>query len=175
MTGAYTCSFGFSEDNIEVAHDVWFSGTVQYYTGSFNIKELPGKSLLYNEEYINTLENLQSSYIKGQKPVLRLFSRLKDWSPNIYTVATQEIEPEIIHSAYYRVRRTIDNFEVIPFGTGSSKHTLLSYDVSGNYFELDTSVLEKGYSYNIDFVFEKRGVFEQQPETFKFRIEEDDE
>ena len=175
LTGAYSCSFGFSEDNIDIVHDVWHSGSVQYYTGSFSVDSLEAKPLLYNEEYVNTIENLQNSYIKGQKPVLRMFSRLKDWSPNIYTVATQEIEPEIINSAYYRIRRTVDNFEVIPFGTGSTNHTLLSYDVSGNYFELDTSVLEKGYSYNIDFVFKKRGTFEQQPETFKFRIEEDDE
>jgi len=175
LTGAYSCSFGITGSNIDIVHDVWHSGSVQYYTGSFSVKSLDGKSLLYNEEYVNTIENLQNSYIKGQKPVLRLFTRLKDWSPNIYTVATQEIEPEIINSAYYRVRRTIDNFEVIPFGTGSTNHTLMSYDVSGNYFELDTSVLEKGYSYDIDFVFKKRGTFEQQPETFKFRIEEDDE
>lgn len=175
LTGAYTCSFSFIEDDIEVAHDVWYSGSVQYYTGSFAVSEDGGKSLLYNEEYVNTLENLQDSYVAGQKPVLRLFSRLKNWSPNIYTVSTQEIRPEIINNAYYRVRRVVDNFEVIPFGTGSSNHTLLSYDVSGNYFQLDTSDLEKGYSYEIDFVFKKRGVFEQQPETFKFRIEEDDE
>ena len=117
--------------------------------------------------------NLRDSYIRGQKPRLRVFSRKKNWQPNIYSVATAEIEPEIIENSFYRLSRTIDNLEIIPFGTGSQNHTRLSYDVSGSYFELDTSTLESGYSYDLQFVYQLQGQYRQQTETFKFRIEEE--
>jgi hypothetical protein len=65
----------------------------------------------------------------------------------------------VIEDAYYRVFRTIDNLEIIPYGTGSTNNdfTRLSYDVSGNYFELDTSCLEPGYSYGIQFAYYLQG------------------
>ncbi len=63
--------------------------------------------------------------------------------------------------------------EIIPFGTGSDHYTQLSYDVSGNYFELDTGLLEPGYSYDIQFVYHVQDRYQQQPEIFKFRIEEE--
>ncbi len=114
--------------------------------------------------------------MKGQKPKLRVFARQKNWKPNIYTVATQEVIPDIIEDAYYQLTRTIDNLEVIPFGTGSAVNnfTRMSYDVSGNYFELDTNHLESGYSYGIQFVYYLNGEYREQPEVFKFRIEEEE-
>ena len=48
----------------------------------------------------------------------------------------------------------------------------MSYDVSGSYFQLDTTYLEPGYTYKIQFVYYLQGEYRQQPETFKFRVEE---
>ena len=104
-----------------------------------------------------------------------LFIREKDWSPTIYTVASTQIEPTIIENAYYRLFRIQDNFEVVPYGTASStQHTLLSFDVSGNYFDFDMSILEKGYMYGFKFAFDlqQNGQIEEQPYIFKFRVEE---
>jgi hypothetical protein len=134
---------------------------------------LSASAVIYNEEYISDITNLQSSYLKGQKPRLRVFARKKNWQPNIYTVATADIIPEIIDSAYYRLYRTIDDMEIISFGTGSYQQTQMSYDVSGNYFDLDTSFLEPGYSYGIQFVYLLNGQYRQQPEIFKFRVDEE--
>ena len=65
---------------------------------------------------------------------------------------------------------------VIAFGTGSDDKncTYLSYDVSGNYFDLDISLLERGYMYGIKFAYynDSIGSWMEQPETFKFRVEE---
>ena len=93
-----------------------------------------------------------------------------------------EIEPEpsdlssgvSIESASYRVYRTIDAYEAIPYGTGSDLHTLMSHDVSGNYFNLDMSLLEPGYQYALKFAFYESPVdsWSEQPETFTFRVEE---
>ena len=65
--------------------------------------------------------------------------------------------------------------EIIPFGTGSSNKdfTRLSYDVSGNYFEIDTEFLEPGYSYEIQLAYQMQGLYTEQPEVFKFRVDEE--
>jgi hypothetical protein len=160
--------------------DVWHTGSganrVEFYTGSYEPIPFDTSDLLYNTEYVTNITNLNPSYTKGQKPSLRVFIRNKDWSPNIYTVATQQILPTIVEDAYYRITRTIDNLEIVPFGTGTvaNDYTRLSYDVSGNYFELDTSFLEPGYSYGIQFAYYLQGDYREQNEIFKFKIQEED-
>ena len=179
QTGIYTASFA-STSSLTTIFDVWHTGSggsrVNFFTGSFNPISIATADHLYDTQYINTITNLQDSYLKGQKPKLRVFARQKNWKPNIYTVATQEVIPDIIEDAYYRLTRTIDNLEIIPFGTGSAVNnfTRMSYDVSGNYFELDTNFLESGYSYGIQFVYYLNGEYREQPEVFKFRIEEEE-
>jgi len=75
-------------------------------------------------------------------------------------------------SASYRVFRTFDALEVIPYNTGSDFATGLSYDVSGNYFELDMSNLEPGYEYGFKFAFydEEINSWNEQNKIFKFRV-----
>tara|TARA_R110000744_G_scaffold13677_5_gene39565 strand:- start:1811 stop:3298 length:1488 start_codon:yes stop_codon:yes gene_type:complete len=179
QTGIYTASFA-STSSIQTVYDIWHTGSggprIDFYTGSYNPILIATSDHLYDTQYINTITNLRDSYIKGQQPKLRVFARDKNWKPNIYTVATQHIIPEIIENAYYRLMRTIDNLEIVPFGTGSAVNnfTRMSYDVSGNYFGLDTGHLEPGYSYNIQFAYYINGQYQEQPEVFKFRIEEEE-
>ena len=146
----------------------------QYFTGSYAPKVIKASQLIYEDKRVTTITNLESYYTQGQKPRLRVFARKYDWSPNIYTVAVSNIVPEVIEDAYYRVFRTIDNSNVVPFGTGSSNATRMSYDVSGNYFDLDTSYLDKGYSYGVELAYYIQGQYKIQPEIFKFRISEEE-
>ncbi len=100
----------------------------------------------------------------------------------MYTVASTEIENYIIEDAYFKVFRIVDDLEVISYGTGSAvspqqtgsagSYTRLSYDISGNYFDLDMDLLEKGYAYGIRLAYYTSGRYEEQPEVFKFRIED---
>tara|TARA_R110000787_G_scaffold11239_2_gene37537 strand:+ start:1083 stop:2570 length:1488 start_codon:yes stop_codon:yes gene_type:complete len=179
VAGVYTASYA-STSSFDTVFDVWHTGSgvsrVEFYTGSYEPERIPTSDLLYDTTYLSTITNLQSNYALGQKPKLRVFVRDKNWSPNIYTVANAKVETTIIENAYYNVFRSIDNLEIVPFGTGSSNNnfTRLSYDVSGNYFELDTSYLEAGYSYGIQFAYYLQGEYRQQPEVFKFKIEEED-
>ena len=122
--------------------------------------------------YVTTVTNLEPEYWSGDLTRLRLFTRLKDWSPTIYTVASKEIENDIIEDAFYKVYREVDGLDVISYGTGSTNHTKLSYDGSGSYFDLDVSLLEPKYSYGIKFLYYINGAYEEQPETFKFRVKE---
>jgi len=179
IAGVYTASFA-STSSLDTVYDVWHTGSgvsrIEFYTGSYEPLAVETADLLYDTVYLTNITNLDSSYAKGQKPRLRVFVRDKDWSPNIYTVASTPVKTTIIEDAYYSVLRSIDNLEIIPFGTGSSNNnfTRLSYDVSGNYFELDTSCLEPGYMYGIKFAYYLQGEYREQPEVFNFKIEEDD-
>ena len=179
VTGVYTASFA-STSSFDQIFDVWSTGSgaqrVEFYTGSYVPKTLQTADLQYDVKYVTAISNLQSSYPQGEVVTLRAFTRKKDWSPNIYTVATKEIVPEIIDNAYYKIFRVIDNLDVIPYGTGSQNnyYSRLSYDVSGNYFDIDTSYLEPGYAYGIKFSYYLQGTYQEQPEVFKFRIEEED-
>jgi hypothetical protein len=178
VSGVYTCSFATTSSN-DYLYDVWHTASAvgnitEFFTGSYEPTTLRALELVYSDEYITDITNLKSSYIKGQQPRLRVFPRKKNWNPNIYTVATAEVVPEIIEDAYYRLHREVDNLEVVPFGTGSSvkDYTRMSYDVSGSYFQVDTNYLEPGYTYKIQFVYYLQGEYRQQPEVFKFRVEE---
>ena len=111
-------------------------------------------------------------YHKLEKPRLRLFARPKRWQPTIYTVASVDQENTIIEDAYYKVFRLEDNEEIVSYGTGTMKYSRLSYDVSGNYFDLDMTPFEEGYSYGIQLAYYLQGQYKEQEEIFKFRVEE---
>ena len=49
-------------------------------------------------------------------------------------------------------------------------HTRLSYDISGSYFDLDCDLLQENYTYNINFLYYDGQKYNEQPETFKFRV-----
>jgi len=180
--GVYTASFALNTTK-SVMYDRWYSSSVEngrssitglsdtgYMTGTLNLKTHYAGASYFIPRYVNKIINLQSDYNKQDKTRLRLFARLKDWNPTIYTKASTEIENYFVEDAYYKVYRTVDDFEVIGYGTGSLKHTQLSYDASGSYFDLDMSVFEPGYEYVIKFNYYVDGSYREQPETFKFRI-----
>ena len=95
------------------------------------------------------------------------------------------MQPLTIESGSYSVHRVADDSIVFPHGTGSTSavdpsrgsqktlHTMMSYDISGNYFDFDMGMLEDGYSYGVTFAYynDSVGSWVEQPETFKFKIE----
>ena len=152
---------------------MWSSGSTQYFTGSIELTGLSASFSQYETQYISDITNLNSSYVKGRKPVFRVYARPKNWNPNIYSVANSSPATEIIEDAYWKLFRVVDNMDIISYGTGSYKETRMSYDVSGNYFQVDTAMLEPGYAYGLQFIYYLDGNYRQQPEVFKFRIDEE--
>ncbi len=174
-TGIYSASFALTGTSaLETVYDVWQSGSTQYYTGSISTNVQYGYGYTSGIRYVLTMPNLQREYNSVETARLKLFVRQKDWSPNIYTVANTLVPAHIIPSASYRVKRSIDDFEAIPYGTGSIEHTGLSYDTSGSYFNLDMKMLEPGYNYELQFTFkdENTSTYYEQPYKFKFRVVE---
>jgi hypothetical protein len=169
-TGIYSASFALNT-TASTIYDRWFSGSTYYNTGSFSTTTHDPYDYNNIEQYVTTITNLKESYSTSDTARFRLFTRLKDWSPTIYTVASTEIQNYFVDDAFYKVVRVIDDKDVINYGTGSTNHTKLSYDASGSYFDLDMSLLEPGYLYSIKFTYYLQGAYEEQKETFNFRVE----
>ena len=180
-TGIYSASFAItgSRSSLTTIYDVWsntgdrtVSAYTQYHSGSIEIKDVVGSNINPNSTYATKVTNLKAEYDRAENARFRLFVREKSWKPNIYSKASTQIQNTVVDSAYYKIYRTIDKYDVIPYGTGSTNHTKVSYDVSGSYFDLDMNLLEKGYSYGIKIVYYLNGKYVEQPDTFKFRVDE---
>ena len=177
-TGTYSASFAL-DTTATIVYDRWFSGSdannpaathIGYHTGSFEPLILTPSNMFDTAEYITNITNLRSEYLNKNVARFRLYTRKRNWNPTIYTVATANIENSIIDDSYYKVFRSIDDKDVISYGTGSLNHTRLSYDVSGSYFDLDMSLFEVGYEYGIKFIFYTNGSYDEHNATFKFKV-----
>ena len=184
-TGIYSASFAFTGTTLlQTIYDVWYTGSdtitnandasIQFFTGAIDCRTLEAQNHITRPVYYLNITNLRDKYRADETGRFNLFVRQKYWSPTIYTVANSSPPSTIIESASYRVYRVLDAYEAIPYGTGSDLHTLTSYDVSGNYFELDMDLLQPGYEYAIKFSFydSKMSTWNEQNGTFKFRVEE---
>ncbi len=175
-TGIYSCSLaitGTAKNKITDIFDVWYSGSMRFSTGSIKPKTLEGDRISLRPTYYLNITNLKDKYRDKENARFNLYVREKDWSPTIYTKASTNIETKTIESASYRIYRVIDGYNAIPHGTGSDLQTVLSHDISGNYFDLDMSLLAPGYEYAIRFAFYDSALLDwaEQDETFRFRVE----
>ena len=173
-TGVYSCSIGIVSSSITQLFDVWHDGTTEYFTGSIYPKLQTSEMTRKKPVHYLNITNLQERYFRHQTARMYLYVRDKDWSPTIYTVANSVAENTAIPSASYRVFRTMDGYQAIPYDTGSTLATRLSYDISGNYFDLNMDLLEPGYEYGVKFAFydDELSSWKEQNETFRFRVED---
>ncbi len=178
--GIYYTQFALTKSVVTSTYpyviDVWEYDSTEFFTGSA-ISPKTHKFTAHNlsNNYVVNVPNIKKSYGRDETARFRLYVRQKNWSPNIYNVAVSTPENTMIPTASYEICREVDNFKVIPYGTGSNMHTVLSHDVSGNYFDIDMSLFEAGYSYKMKFAFYDDGVsdYVEQPYEFKFRVRED--
>lgn len=180
-TGIYKASFSATSSVVTSTYpylvDVWTMSGSQLHTGSaITPKSFSFSDINPNTKYVVSVKNMKAKYTRNQTERFRLFVREKNWSPNIYTVAKSAPVNLLIESASYEICRTVDSKVVIPYNTGSDSATMLSYDVSGNYFDFDMDMLEAGYTYGLKFSFyeDSIGSYREQPYMFKFRVEKDE-
>jgi hypothetical protein len=154
-------------------YDKWYntSSADIYLTSEFDIVH----SYFYNNnqdsEYVINITNLKKSYTTQENIKINIFSRLKNWNPNVYTVAQTTLENKIINNLYYKIFRLDDNYTVIDYSTGSLAYSKTSYDSQGNYFDLDMSLLEPRYSYGIKLALYQNNELKEFSTVFKFRVE----
>lgn len=175
-TGIYSCSValtGTARNRLTDIFDVWYSGSTRYFTGSIEPESFEGNQISIRPSYYLNITNLKQKYRSKENARFNLYVREKYWSPTIYTKANDDIETTTIESASYRVFRIIDSYDAIAHGTGSDMHTVLSHDISGNYFDFDMSLLDPGYEYAFKFAFYDSSLNDwvEQDEAFRFRVE----
>lgn len=177
-TGVYSVSFSATGSTISSTYpylvDVWTYSGSQVHTGSQILPDSYDFSDTNpNESYVISMPGLKRSYSTGTTERFRLFVRNKNWSPSIYTKAVSTPRTLLVESASYQLIRLSDNSIVVPFGTGSDAQTVMSYDNSGSYFDLDMDLLESGYSYGIKYAFYEDSVssYREQGSIFKFKVD----
>ena len=183
VTGIYTASIAMSH-SLDSVYAAWhYEDLVSYHTSSeITVNTINASNHNPDPDYVTTIDNLKAYYSRSEEARFRLFVRSKNWNPNNYTVMQTEAPSEIIEDAYYSLYRIVDDYVVIPYGTGSAiepqsdgsagSYTRLSYDISGNYFDLDMSLLQAGYQYGLRFAYYQNGSHREQKEVFKFKVEE---
>ena len=171
-TGIYSCSVALT-GTAETLHDVWYSGSTQYFTGTIFPETRTLEQTTRTNDYYVSITNLKKVYNSKETARFRIYSRLKGWSPTIYTRAVSEPQLYIPTSGSYEIFRIIDNYKVVKHATGSLKYTELSFDGSGSYFDFDMSMLEPGYSYGINLAYYDDFISDYKPinKVFKFRVE----
>ena len=176
-TGVYSASFAItaSSSPLDYLFDVWHNDAgIQYQTGTIAPETISLSAQNADTTYVTNITNLKSVYRTTETARFRVFTRDKNWYPNIYTRAYASVSPLIIDSGSYAVTRVIDGVEAVTFGTGSDLQTQMSFDISGSFFDLDIGMLQPGYSYKMNFAFYNGSIADWvvQPQEFKFRVEE---
>lgn len=179
--GVYKVQFSVTSSVVTSVYpylvDVWTYSGSQIQTGSaFTPTDFGMENYDVSNTHVLTMPKLLKKYSNKETERFRLFVRDKGWSPNVYTKAVSTIDSKIIESASFQIMRTVDQKVVIPYGTGSDNYSMLSYDVSGNYFDFDMSLLESGYTYAFKYSFydDAVGGYREQPYLFKFKVENDE-
>jgi hypothetical protein len=172
--GMYSASFDLDTTRSTV-YDRWYNAALDtcFFTGTLEVKSLTAQANAKQEPLVLAVTNLEDKYSRSETNTrVRLFTRKRNWSPTLYTVANNTIENYFVDNMYYKVSRMIDNTDVISYGTGSVEYTLLSYDDQGSYFDFDFSSLEAGYAYEFKFIIKEGSNYSEYPEGFRFRVED---
>ena len=170
-TGIYSCSVSIA-GAYTTLRDVWYSGSTQYFTGSISTKTFGASTGVVSDQKIITLPNLRHTYDPDEKALVRVNISNKVKNPTIYTVATSNNNTIIVEDVVYKIVRNYDNLDVIPYGTGSTRFTELSYDSTGSYFTLDCDNLETNYEYRLHFaIYDSfNEAWDEHPSSFKFKL-----
>lgn len=169
-TGMYTATFAYSGSGR--VYDVWYNGSTVFHTGTILMKE-PGRYGYSKDDSfaITTVEG-KRSYTNKEQARFRFFINKKNNLQNVYSVVNTTNEHFPIKDTFYSITRLADNLTVVPYGTGSTNHTKLSYNTSGSYFDFDMSMLEAGYSYDIRLMSYLFSDYIEHSFAHKFRVEE---
>ena len=125
-----------------------------------------------SDSYVANITNLKTSYKKYESATLKVHTRKQNWDPNIYTVASAKSSVDLISDLYYRVTRVSDNLEIIGYSTSSAPfYSKLSYNSIGSYFDLDMSIFEENYMYQISFLRKDGSKYIELGDKFRFRVD----
>lgn len=155
-------------------HDIWFSGSRVYVTGTFFPLVLTGSQVDQYDEFDINVTNLKRRYKEAEETRFIVSVRKRDFITHrgIVGSASLDIEREYIEKMYYSIQNEETGESVIPFGTGSIPYTQLSYNEDGNYFNFSMNSLLPGFAYRILFLIDiNQNDMKIVDENLLFRVE----
>ena len=130
-------------------YDVWSNNGTEVVTGSITVTtQTPTGTSPINDLVVSVLNN-QDSHYTDQTSRFYFYIREKDWSPNIFTTAASRPDTKVYDNLLYKICKIKTDETIFDYDKTTDKTTTLSYDSNGNYFDLDISMLEPNYDYEI--------------------------
>lgn len=160
--------------------DIWGSGTVSgsslitasiYMTGTFIPIFLSGATVNPYEDFVVDTD-LRQEYMTSEQARIQVTVRKKNLKKShirIVHTGSTNIDREYVQEMYYSVVDHNNNI-IVPFGTGSTQFTRLSYDGNGNYFDMFFNGFVPGFMYRLKFMIvdnKSKKIFD---EDYKFKV-----
>jgi len=146
-TGVYEASTTLTTAASTI-YDVWSADGTEVVTGSITVlQQAPSTTPSVSDLVVSVLNNQDVHYV-NQTSRFYFYIREKNWSPNIYTVATSRPDSKVYDKLIYKISKVVTD-EIIFDYDMTDEATTLSYDSNGNFFDLDISMLEPNYVYEI--------------------------
>ncbi len=171
-TGIYSASFALSTGSYSgsVFFDRWGSGSFAFTTGSFGLTSKGPNQSLSQNLVTGRVRNIQDEYLPEDVPLFEVFFRKRRSNVAFVLTGSSTTAPYIVENAFYAIENDATRERVIPFGTGSQKHTRLSYGATGNSFRLYMSSLHSGNVYRMVFLVDEQGRKQVVDPGFRFKI-----
>ncbi len=176
--GIYSVSFALPSGSFSpsrpysgsVFFDSWGSGSFAYSTGSFAVSDTGITQVVSQHPLTARIRNMKDEYSPDEVEVFEVFFRKQPQTLSVVQTASLGSVPHIVERAYYAIDNDSTRERVIPFGTGSQQHTLLSYGGSGNSFKLRMRNLHSGNVYRIVFLVMEGGRSQVIDDGFRFKV-----
>ena len=161
-------------DSINASYRVFSGSSIIYEEiDTLTIKnKTPNQDNFQDDSYTFSISNLKPKYFNKEVANLYVHSRPINWNPNVYTKFSNSIETVKHNNLYYKITRVKDGFTVLEYSDTDFKYSKLGYDRKSNILDIDMSVFEPGYMYEIKLALLSDTHFDECKETFKFRVME---
>jgi hypothetical protein len=171
-TGLYSASFALPSSSYSgsVFYDMWRAGGTQQITSSFTFSRPNPVTTLTQYPVTARIRNMQDEYLPEDAPVFEVFFRKRPHTLPVVQTASLGPVPYVVERAWYAIENEATRERVVPFGTGSQNHTMLSYGGSGNSFKFHMTNLHAGNVYRIVLLVDEQGRKQVIDPGFKFKV-----
>lgn len=168
--GIYSASVCL-ETTASSIYDVWWKDQEQFHTGSIEVLDQAATNYPPVEDLVVSVLNKQKEHRNNQTSRFYFYIREKNWSPNIYTVASQRPVTKVFDNLVFKITKVMTDEIIFDYDL-ENLSTILSYDSNGNYFDLDISMLEPNYTYEIELALFNvmTNSYQVLPFSHKFRV-----
>lgn len=187
--GIYSCSLyvnNFTSSFSGSWYDIWISGgfigsgaslsasaaSSVFMTGTFSPMFLSGNQ---NDPYedFDISVNMKDIYQTTEQDRIKVSVRKKNIKKTHLRVVhsgSVNIDRLFVEKMYYSIVNDQTNETVVPFGTGSTEFTRLSYNGDGNYFDTFFNWGVPGFVYRLKFQIHENKSKKIYDESWKFKV-----